>query len=101
MSFDLGRAMRKKGEYESARLDDFAFRCRARATRLLAADLKLGEGFAGRLVATAGEAEALALVAAESGRPLEDVEVHYRRHLVDARAALIAERGDPTPHRLA
>src|SRR5690349_16106879 len=36
MVFDLGKAMRKKEEFESARLADFEFRQRARTFRLMA-----------------------------------------------------------------
>jgi len=36
MTFDLGKAMAKKGEFESARLADFEFRQRARTFRLMA-----------------------------------------------------------------
>lgn len=35
MVFDLGRAFRKKDEFESARLMDFEFRQRSRATKNL------------------------------------------------------------------
>jgi hypothetical protein len=43
MAWDLGKAMRKKEEFESARLLDFEFRQRARATRLLARAFGLDE----------------------------------------------------------
>ena len=36
MTFDLGKAFAKKGEFESARLADFEFRQRARTFRLMA-----------------------------------------------------------------
>ena len=43
MVFDLGKAMRKKEEFESARLMDFDFRQRVRATRLMARALGTGK----------------------------------------------------------
>lgn len=41
MVWDLGKAMRKKEEFESARLVDFEFRQRVRATRLIAQKLEI------------------------------------------------------------
>ena len=93
MSFDLGDALRRKGEHESARLDDFAFRLRARTMKLLAE--RLGRDPA-PLIAAIALAEDDAIIAAE-GLPLRD----YHLALAEARAQLLAELGDPAPHRLA
>lgn len=93
MSFDLGDALRRKGEHETARLDDFAFRLRARTMKLLAE--RLGRDPA-PLVAAIALAEDDAILAAEN-LSLAD----YTQALAEAREQLIAEHGDPAPHRLA
>jgi hypothetical protein len=93
MPLDLGEALRRKGEHESARLDDFAFRLRARTMKLLAQ--RLGRESA-PLVAAIALADDDAILAAE-GLPLAD----YRQAQAEARAQLLAELGNPAPHRLA
>jgi hypothetical protein len=93
MSFDLGDALRRKSEHETARLDDFAFRLRARTMKLLAE--RLGRDPA-PLIAAITLAEDDAILAAE-GLPAAD----YHLALAAAREQLIAEHGDPAPHRLA
>jgi hypothetical protein len=40
MAFDLQKMFHRKGEFETARLDDFAFHTRARTMRLLAEELR-------------------------------------------------------------
>lgn len=100
MVFDLGRAMRKKEEFESARLMDFDFRQRARATRHLARAFALDEATLVRDIAELDEAALLARVSNQTGRDLAEVAAEYQRCLAVARTELIAERGDPTPHRL-
>ena len=99
MAFDLGKAMAKKGEYESARLADFEFRQRARTFRLMAE--RLGEEPAtlvGRIAQKDDEGILADLVA--GGRDAAELDVLYRKCSAEARAQLIEERGDPTPHRL-
>jgi hypothetical protein len=93
MSFDLGDALHRKGEHETARLDDFAFRLRASTMKLLAE--RLGRDPA-PLVAAIALAEVDAIFAAEN-LPVAD----YTQALAEARERLIAEHGDPAPHRLA
>ncbi len=93
MTFDLGDALRRKGEHETARLDDFAFRLRARTMKLLAE--RLGRDPA-PLVAAIALAEDEAIIAAEK-LPVAE----YHLALAEAQQQLIAERGDPSPHRLA
>jgi hypothetical protein len=94
-AFDLQKALHKKGEQESARLDDFAFRLRVRTMHELAADI--GEP-ADALVKLAVALDDAALAAA-----LPPAATPERLAAARARAerALIAERGDPSPHRLA
>lgn len=101
MVFDLGRAMRKKEEFKSARLMDFAFRRHARASRLLAQSLGIKPAVAASLVASSSE-EAIPLRLSElAGTSAEEARAAFRQFLSIAHAELVAERGDPTPHRLA
>ena len=100
MVFDLGMAMRKKEEFETARLMDFEFRRRARATRLLAVSLGLEENVATSLVATTNEDSTCARLAELAGMPTGFIADEYRRCLAATHAHLVKERGDPTPHRL-
>jgi hypothetical protein len=101
MVFDLGRAMRKKQEFESARLMDFAFRRHARASRLLARSLGVDPAIAASLVATVSEDALPHRLAELVGTSAEEADAAFRTFLSIAHAELVAERGDPTPHRLA
>ena len=100
MVWDLGKAMRKKEEFESARLMDFEFRQRARAVRLLARAFGLDEAALVREIAVRTDDELLGWIATEAGKSAEEVSSEYRRCMAIARKQLIAERGDPTPYRL-
>lgn len=101
MTFDLGAALRKKEERGSARLVDFDFRCRVRATRLLAESLGLDPASAPGFVARFSEEAAINHLAEWKHRSPEQITTDYHACLAMARAQLVAERGDPTPHRLA
>ena len=92
--------MRKKEEFESARLMDFEFRQRARATRLLARSCGMDEAALVAEIATRTEQAVIALVADRSGDTEEAVAARYAMCSAEARRQLIAERGDPTPYRL-
>ena len=96
MVWDLRGALLKKEEFESARLQNFEFRQRARAMRLLAAEL--GED-PQRLVVEIAEHDDAAILARLAERH-GDLAERYGRCRSEARAQLIAEIGDPTPHRL-
>lgn len=100
MAWDLGKAMQKKEEFESARLADFEFRQRVRATRLLARTLGVDESSLVKEIAARDEEGVLDLVAVETSRSKDKIAAEFARCLVEARAQLIAERGDPTPQRL-
>lgn len=100
MVWDLRAALLKKEEFESARLMDFEFRQRARATRLLARMLGLDEEQLVREIAVQDEAGVIALAAETARVEREAVAVQYRQCLATARSELISERGDPSPHRL-
>lgn len=107
--FDLARAFAKKQETESARLDEYLFRHRARKIRLLAS------GLAGRL---AEEVDPRSLAGAVAVRTDDSLLEELRARLLDpvsdaewsrlvlaagleARRQLVEEYGSPDPHRLA
>lgn len=100
MVWDLGAAMRKKEEFESARLMDFEFRQRARATKLLAAALGLDAEALAAETATHDAQGILDLAAERSGRDMDEIRATFDRCNAEARAQLISERGDPTPYKL-
>ncbi|WP_344696646.1 hypothetical protein [Sphingomonas rosea] len=95
MAWDLRGAFLKKGERESARLADFEFRLRVRTLRLFARELGLDEDETVALVARGDDDAALAALG--SGVDLRERFAHCRDR---ARRELIAERGNPAPHRL-
>ena len=108
MPFDLERALRKKGEAESARLDAFHFGHRARMIRLLTHRLaergeRLDEVGLVRGVALLDDDALLASIRAMLSSSIDDGE--WQQLCGDCRAVarrqLIEERGDPAPHRLA
>ncbi len=109
MAFDLGNVMARKQEHECARLDDFEFRRKARAIRLLA-DRICAAGASD--VDPAAEASRLALESFErvadrlrhrSAAGFSDPQWRREvaRALDEARRSLILQVGDPAPHRLA
>ena len=100
MVWDLRRALLAKEEFESARLTDFEFRETVRAVRLLAAECgaevqPLLHGLADR-----GIDAVLAMLAEAEGCEIDSIEARYLAARAEARRQLIAERGDPSPHRL-
>ena len=99
MAIDLRAALLKKGEVESARLDDFAFRERARTMRLLAKALGEDGDALCRAIATGDDEAVLAMLAER--HDAAEVRDAYARSRAQARRALLDERGDPAPHRLA
>jgi hypothetical protein len=101
MVWDLGQAMRKKEEFESSRLMDFEFRQRARAAKLLASAIGIESATIVRAVLTHDDARLVDLVATSAGRETIEIGAIFQRCMHEARTQLIAERGDPTPYRLA
>jgi hypothetical protein len=93
MSFDLGNALRRKGEFETARLDAFEFRVSARTMRLLAERLGVEPATLVAAVARHDDAHIIA--------DLPGAAALYPECVAMARQQLISEFGDPTPHRLA
>lgn len=100
MVFDLGKAMRKKEEFESARLMDFDFRQRVRATRLMARALGTDEAALVEEIALRNADGLILLLAERTGRAQGELEALYAGCLSEARKQLIIERGDPAPNRL-
>ena len=100
MVFDLRRAFLKKQEFESARLMDFEFRQRARTFRLLAERLGLDPAALATRTAKGDDASVLGWIEAETKRPRVELVQLHGECSTDARKQLIAELGDPTPHRL-
>lgn len=84
--------MRKKEEFESARLLDFEFRQRARAARLLARSFGLDELVLVREVIARTDSGIVDMVAAETGRPRNEVSAEHGRCLAVAHRELVAER---------
>lgn len=97
MAFDLGKALLRKEEYESARLTEFEFTEMVRALKALAHDVGAEVEPMLGLLAERGLGAALALLSARAGRDIGQDYLHCR---AKARARLIEERGDPSPVRL-
>jgi hypothetical protein len=101
MAWDLRGALLKKAEVESARLADFDFRLRVRTARLLVAQFGLDPGEWAQAAAAQTAPDLLMALAERSGADATDL---VRRHAAceaEARRTLVAEIGDPAPHRLA
>jgi hypothetical protein len=94
MTFDLGNALNRKAEFETARLDDFVFRLRARTMRLLGE--ALGRDPAPLVNAIAVEDDSSIVTSLGPG-----ADAAYHAAVAQARTELITEIGDPSPHRLA
>jgi hypothetical protein len=99
MVWDLRGALLKKAEVESARLDHFEFRQRARTFRLLAERIGASPDDLVRRIAV--EPDEAILDHVQTIRPDLDVRELYTECREEARRQLIAEIGDPTPHKLA
>lgn len=93
----------KKDERESARLADFEFKLRARTFRLLASSLvpEDGPGPIIAMVAQMPDEAALDDLARRFPDRAADLSALYARCRAEARMQLLAELGDPSPHRLA
>ncbi|KRB82493.1 hypothetical protein ASE00_10555 [Sphingomonas sp. Root710] len=101
MVWDLRGALLKKQEVETARLADFDFRLRARTMRLLAPIVGVDAVWLVGLIAESDDASILARLAESLRIPSADLARHHAACNVQARAELVDEIGDPTPHRLA
>lgn len=101
MAWDLRRAFLKKQEVETARLLDFEFRLRARSMRLLAERIGLEPADLAREIASSSDEAILASLAERHKLDRKALHADWTACVEQARATLINEIGDPTPHRLA
>ncbi|HEX9965640.1 MAG TPA: hypothetical protein VGB04_11730 [Allosphingosinicella sp.] len=107
--FDLAAALAKKQEVESARLDEYWFRHRARKMRILGASLagrvggKLDPRSLAEAIAVKTDEVILEELRAHLLEPVPDREWHrlVLASAAEARHQLVAEYGNPDPHRLA
>jgi exoribonuclease II len=100
MVWDLGKAMQKKEEFESARLMDFEFRQRVRATRLFAQKVGADEAELLDQLVLRKDRTLIQLLAQAMSCSVSDLNEIYESCLGEARLQLISEIGDPTPYRL-
>jgi len=100
MAFDLRGALIKKAEYETAKLLDFEFRLRARTARQVAGLLGIDPAIVIARIATHDHDAMIAALAADTGLPEADIQHRWWRQEAKLRPMLVAELGDPTPHRL-
>jgi hypothetical protein len=111
MAFDLGRIMQQKHERECARLDDFAFRLKARTIKLVAT-------WARSRAVHPGAIDPVQFASAIAVQPVEEILADLRRSIgtgiaeatwrntidraaAEAHRSLVSEMGDPSPYRLA
>ncbi|MFA6112393.1 MAG: hypothetical protein WC729_00310 [Sphingomonas sp.] len=100
MTFDLQKMLHRKGEFETARLDDFAFRARARTMRLLAEALSREPASLIGRIAEGDDTHILDILVGE-GLDRGNVDQAYYLARNTAERTLRAELGDPSPVRLA
>ena len=101
MVWNLRGALLKKGETESARLADFDFALRARTMRLLATELGTDPDTIAAMIAEADDAILIAQLAERYDQSPETMSARHDDCRARAHAQLVAERVDPSPHRLA
>jgi hypothetical protein len=99
MAFDLQKMLHRKGEFESARLDAFAFRVRARTMRGVAERLGIDAEDLVRRIAASDDEAILDQLAADHGA--DRVSAAYAPARAEAESEAITDLGDPTPVRLA
>jgi hypothetical protein len=100
MVFDLRRALLSKEEKESARLMDFEFRQRARSFRLMAEALGVDSAALVQAIALHDDPAILDGLANDLPKSREELGHLYAKCRAQAYQQLVAELGDPTPHRL-
>lgn len=100
MTFDLRAALLKKEEYETGKLLNFEFRLKARAMRHTARALGLDEAAFAQKTVTDSVPTILRDIAEAARQPYDDVEALWRESEHTARAELVGELGDPSPHPL-
>jgi len=100
MVFDLRRALLKEEEFESARLAAFEFKHRARTLRPMARAMGIDEDEVAGKSATIKPAELNEWLAGQHEVGAAGLAELEQQCSAEARKQLIAEIGDPTPHRL-
>ena len=93
--------LHRKGEFETARLNDFAFRARARTMRYLAERLGRDPAAMATLITSGPDETILDDLEREIDMARVALDREYRQARTRAEAELRAELGDPTPVRLA
>lgn len=101
MVWDLSRALHKKAEVETARLQVFAFQQRARAIGLMAQSHGLNGKTLASELAVVPDDLLIAQLCRLTGQDQAGMAAAFQTALADAWQQLAAEQGDPTPHRLA
>jgi hypothetical protein len=99
--WDLAKALHKKAEVETARLQDFAFHQRARAIGLIARAHGLDPVGLAASLSVCADTRLLHDLAAATGHTPAATAAILAEAMANARRDLIAEQGDPSPHRLA
>lgn len=93
--------LHRKGEFETARLDDFAFRVRARTMRHLAERLGRDPVAMAALISNGPDENILDDLAKDIEMARSALDREYRHARTRAEAELRNELGDPAPVRLA
>jgi hypothetical protein len=101
MTWDLTKALHLKAEFETARLLDFEFRQRARAVSLFAKRHGIDPHSIVGEIAEHDDAGMISLFCDRTGLGQAEAAAAYDAALKQARQQLVAERGDPAPHRMA
>lgn len=101
MGFDLAKALHKKAEAETARLQRFGFAQRARAISLLARQHGLDPKHLAAECAVLPDDELVNCLARRLALPLAETTAALAAAGEEARLQLIAELGNPAAHRLA
>ncbi len=101
MTWDLAKALHKKAEMETARLQAFGFQQRARAISLIARAHGHDPVRLTSRLAVCPDAELIDRLADVTGLSPSTAATAFTEALSTARQQLVAEQGDPSPHRLA
>ena len=101
MTWDLAKALHKKAEVESARLQEFNFRLRARTIALVVSQNGLDPAALVAELAVLPDAEMLASLCRHTGQTKADALRQHEAAAVAARQQLLAEYGAPSPQRMA
>lgn len=101
MAWDLAKALHKKAEVETARLQAFAFQQRARAISLIAQSHGLDPASLASALAVCPDSELITRLASAIDMSPDATAAAFSEALATARQQLVAEQGDPSPHRLA